>query len=69
MLSQTARVPPGAKRIAADPYRERHGLAGAVAAVCIVGAVALLAWRMDWLDGRLPPRLQHDPAAVTAPGA
>lgn len=69
MLSQTARVPPGAKRIAADPYRERHGLAGALAAVCIVGAVALLAWRMDWLDNRLPPRLQHDPAAVTAPGA
>ncbi|MBB4221680.1 hypothetical protein [Variovorax guangxiensis] len=69
MLSQTARVPPGAKRIAPDPYRERHGLAGALAAACIVGAVALLAWRMDWLDDRLPPRLQHDQAAVTAPGA
>ncbi|RTD98080.1 hypothetical protein EJO68_01475 [Variovorax atrisoli] len=69
MLSQTARVPPGAKRIAPDPYRERHGLAGAVAAACIVGAVALLAWRMDWLDDRLPPRLQHDPATTSAPGA
>jgi len=69
MLSQAARVPPGAKRIAPDPYRERHGLAGALAAACIVGAVALLAWRMDWLDDRLPPRLQHDQAAVTAPGA
>ena len=69
MLSQTAHVPPGAKRIAPDPYRERHGLAGAVAAACIVGAVVLLAWRMDWLDGRLPPRLQHDPAAASAPGA
>ncbi|WP_432731945.1 hypothetical protein [Variovorax sp. W6] len=69
MLSQTARVPPGAKRIAPDPYRERHGLAGALAAACIVGAVALLAWRMDWLDDRLPTRLQHDPVATSAPGA
>jgi hypothetical protein len=65
MLSQTARVPPGAKRIAPDPFRERHGLAGALAAACIVGAVALLAWRMDWLNERLPPRLQHEPAAAT----
>jgi hypothetical protein len=69
MLSQTARVPPGAKRIAPDPYRERHGVAGALAAVCIVGAVVLLAWRMDWLDDRLPPRLQHDPATTAAPGS
>jgi hypothetical protein len=68
MLSQTARVPPGAKRIASDPYRERHGLAGTLAAVCIVGAVVLLAWRMDWLDDRLPPRLRHDPAAIATPG-
>ena len=59
LLSQTARVPPGAKRIAADPYRERHGLAGVLAAVCIVGMGVVLAWRMDWLDDRLPPRLQH----------
>lgn len=69
MLSQTAHVPPGARRIAPDPYRERRGLTGAVAAVCIVGAVAVLAWRMDWLDERLPPQLQHDPAAASAPGA
>ncbi|PLC05711.1 hypothetical protein CY658_01190 [Variovorax sp. RO1] len=69
MLSQTARVPPGAKRIAPDPYRQRHGLAGALAVTCVVGAVLLLAWRMDWLDHRLPPRLQHDPATATAPGA
>ncbi|WPG38342.1 hypothetical protein [Variovorax sp. EBFNA2] len=68
MLSQTARVPPGAKRIAPDPYRQRHGLAGALAVTCVVGAL-LLAWRMDWLDHRLPPRLQHDPAASSAPGA
>ncbi len=69
MLSQTARVPPGAKRIAPDPYRQRHGLAGALAVTCVVGAVLLLAWRMDWLDHRLPPRLQHDPAAASTPGA
>jgi len=29
----------------------------------------VLAWRMDWLDERLPARLQHDPAAASAPGA
>jgi len=69
MLSQTARVPPGAKRIAPDPYRQRHGLAGALAVTCVVGAVLLLAWRMDWLDDRLPPRLKHDPAVVATPGA
>ncbi|PIF76447.1 hypothetical protein CLU95_3613 [Variovorax sp. 54] len=69
MLSQTARVPPGAKRIAPDPYRQRHGLAGALAVTCVVGAVLLMAWRMDWLDPRLPPRLQHDRAAATTPGA
>ncbi|WP_447772053.1 hypothetical protein [Variovorax boronicumulans] len=69
MLSQTARVPPGAKCIAPDPYRQRHGLAGALAVTCVVGAVLLLAWRMDWLDHRLPPRLQHDPAAASTPGA
>jgi hypothetical protein len=70
MLSQTAHVPPGARRIAPDPYRQRPGLAGALAAVtCVVGAVLLLAWRMDWLDHRLPPRLQHDPAAASAPEA
>lgn len=65
MLSQTARVPPGARRVAPDPYRARHGLAGALAAVGLIGAVVLLAWRMDWLDERLPPRLQHEPAAAT----
>ncbi|ATA52369.1 hypothetical protein CKY39_03410 [Variovorax boronicumulans] len=69
MLSQTARVPPGAQRIAPDPYRQRHGLAGALAVTCVVGAVLLLAWRMDWLDPRLPPRLQHDRATATTPGA
>lgn len=69
MLSQTARVPPGAKRIAPDPYRQRHGLARALAVTCVVGAVLLLAWRMDWLDTRLPPRLQHDPATAATPGA
>ncbi|CAA2106695.1 hypothetical protein [Variovorax paradoxus] len=66
MLSQTAHVPPGARRIARDPYRERHGATGFAAAAVLVLAVAVLAWRMDWLDDRLPPALQHSPTAAAA---
>ncbi len=73
MLSQTARVPPGARRaLAPDPYRERHGAVGAAAAAVLVLALAALAWRMDWLDERLPVALWHAPAtaapAVAPPG-
>jgi hypothetical protein len=67
MLSQTAHVPAGARRIAPDPYRVSQAPAGFVAAAVIVAALALLAWRMDWLDGRLPPSLQHS-SAVSMPG-
>jgi hypothetical protein len=64
MLSQTAHVPPGARRIARDPYRDRHGATGFAAAAVLVLAVAVLAWRMDWLDHRLPVALQHSPTAA-----
>lgn len=70
MLSQTAHVPPGARRIAPDPYRDRHGATGFAAAAVLVLAMAVLAWRMDWLDDRLPTALQHGPtAALSATGA
>jgi len=70
MLSQTAHVPPGAQRVARDPYRERHGTTGVAAAVVLALALVVLAWRMDWLDHRLPTALQHSPtAAATVPPA
>lgn len=64
MLSQTAHVPPGARRIGRDPYGERHAATGFAAAAVLVLAVAVLAWRMDWLDRRLPLALQHSPTAA-----
>ncbi len=70
MLSQTAHVPPGARRIARDPYRDRHATTGFAAAAVLVLAVLVLAWRMDWLDDRLPAALQHGTsAAAAAPAA
>jgi len=66
MLSQTARVPPGARRVARDPYRDRHGATGAAALAVLVLAVTVLAWRMNWLDDRLPAALQHSPNAAAA---
>ena len=69
MLSQTAHVPPGARRVAPDPYRERHGTTGVAAAVVLALALVVLAWRMDWLDNRLPAALQHSPTAAASQAA
>ena len=66
MLSQMAHVPPGARRIARDPYRDRHGTAGVAAVVVFALALTVLAWRMDWLDTRLPTALQHSPPTAAA---
>ena len=68
-LSQTAHLPAHASRVLRDPYAERHRMTGAVAAAVAVCALLVLAWRMDWLDGELPPALQRNPAAVSAPAA
>jgi len=60
-LSRTAQVPAGARRLPprgadAEPG---GGFAGAMAAAAVLAALAVLAWRLDWLDPRLPPALQH----------
>ncbi|WP_219211780.1 hypothetical protein [Variovorax boronicumulans] len=68
-LSQTAHLPAHAHRVLRDPYAERHRLTGTVAVVVTLCALLVLAWRMDWLDGELPPALQRNPSAVSAPAA
>ncbi|MDA7416278.1 hypothetical protein PGB34_07865 [Xenophilus arseniciresistens] len=64
-LSQTAHVPASARRLTRDPYAERRGWTGLAATAAAVAAVAALAWRMGWLDERLPPGLQQTPATVS----
>ncbi len=64
-LSQTARLPRHASRVLRDPYAERRGWSGAFAILVLAGAMAVLAWRMDWLDDELPAPLQHTPPAAT----
>ncbi|AMM26859.1 hypothetical protein [Variovorax sp. PAMC 28711] len=66
MLSQTARMPAGAERVGGNRYRDRHGKTCLGAVVVLVCALAVLAWRMDWLDGRLPPAWRHAPPASVA---
>jgi len=66
-LSQTAHLPAHAKRVLSDPYAERHTLAGVLAVLVAVSALAVLAWRMDWFDAEWPPALQRTPPAVVAP--
>jgi len=34
--------------------------------VVLALALVVLAWRMDWLDHRLPAALQHSPTAAAA---
>ncbi|MDP9899238.1 hypothetical protein [Variovorax ginsengisoli] len=68
-LSQTAHIPPNSRRLLNDPFAERHGKAGVIAAAVLIVALAVLAWRMNWLDGYLPVRLQHTPSALVVPAA
>ncbi len=68
-LSQTAHIPPNSRRLLNDPFAERNGKVGVIAGAVIVVALAVLSWRMNWLDGYLPLGLQRTPAAVVAPAA
>ncbi|WP_077000976.1 hypothetical protein [Variovorax sp. KK3] len=63
-LSKTAQIPRQALRVLRDPYAERRGMAGALAALVLVAVAAVLAWQLDLLDERLPPRLQHTPPTM-----
>lgn len=68
-LSQTARLPAHAHRALRDPFAETHGTALLIATLVVLAALAALAWRMGWIDARLPAALQRTPPAVTAPAA
>lgn len=68
-LSQTARLPAHAHRALRDPFAETHGTATLIAGLVFVAALAVLAWRMGWIDAQLPAALQRTPPAVTAPPA
>lgn len=65
-LSQTAKVPVNAKRNIADPYADSHGLRNSLCVLALMAAVALLAWRMHWLDAVLPAGWQHGSAVASA---
>ncbi|AVS74340.1 hypothetical protein [Paracidovorax cattleyae] len=73
-LSQTAHVPPGARRMLNDPFPESRTPAWTAACVAVVLAVAgVLAWRMGWFHRPAAPAdavatSQAVPAASTASG-
>jgi hypothetical protein len=69
-LSQTARLPPGARHRLNDPFADRHGLAYALLASVLVAAMVVVAWRFDWLNPLLPASLQREgvpPATLVVP--
>ncbi|MES2533669.1 MAG: hypothetical protein V4636_21665 [Pseudomonadota bacterium] len=66
-LSQTAHIPPQSRRMLNDPFAERHGTSRTLAVVVVVLALLALAWRMDWLDSRLPVSLRHSPPVAVVP--
>lgn len=61
-LSKTAHIPRQSMRVMRDPYAQRNGFTGALAAIALVAVVAVLAWQLDLLDPRLPAALQHSPS-------
>jgi hypothetical protein len=65
-LSQTARVPVGARHRAGDPYADGKGLRNTVLVLAVVAALALLAWRLHWIDGLLPAGWQQGAAPAAA---
>lgn len=65
-LSQTAKVPAGARRSMSDPYAEDHGLRNGAVVLMAVVLLALLAWRLHWIDALLPAAWRP---AATAPAA
>ena len=68
-LSQTAKVPLGARRSISDPFAEGNGLRNGVVVLAAVALLALLAWRLHWIDGVLPAGWQQGaaPHATIAP--
>lgn len=69
-LSQTAKVPPTARRTLQDPFAESKAPVWLTAVVLLVVlAVACAAWRWHWLDRWTAPARPAPAAAVAAPPA
>ena len=70
-LSQTARVPPNARRTLQDPFAESKAPAWwSAAALLVVLALAFAAWRWHWMDRwSAPARPATAPAVAAPPGA
>ncbi|MFN7155745.1 MAG: hypothetical protein ACK4OE_18880 [Acidovorax sp.] len=68
-LSQTAKVPPNARRTLKDPFAEsRAPVWWSAAALVVLLVLAMTAWRLQWLDrwtAPMPPAAA--PVATTAP--
>lgn len=63
-LSQTAKVPITAKRLLQDPYAEDHSKRWMIG-VLVALILAVLAWRMGWVNAVLPTQLHYQTLAVT----
>ena len=68
-LSQTAKVPPNARRTLKDPFAEsRAPVWWSAAALVVLLVLAMTAWRLEWLDRwKAPTPPAAAPVATTAP--
>ncbi len=58
-LSKVPKLPPGSVLQLTDPFAESHSLRDFVIIALIFIFIFAIAWRLDFLNRYLPPRLQH----------
>jgi hypothetical protein len=58
-LSKVPKLPPGSELQLTDPFAESHSLRDFVIIALIFIFIFAIAWRLDFLNRYLPPRLQH----------